>query len=179
MLVLLGKSLLSPLVPHLEHAVGVLLRLPGLFLIDAYSRHVLTTRPRSLLLSHFGESVGRRRPSQPTATDPISLPALLNGFLLLLLPLAHLKRYYLHLVCWAIIFSSLYLSQSLLHFDSTDDTQLFPTYFHSNIYILKILNKDVFQLFLLHLTFDAIILTLLQASHRIIASGNPIPPDST
>lgn len=142
---------------QIDRTIVALLRMPGFFLIDNYfncfnlnwsSRH----RDWSLILSHF---------------------ALLNGFLLLLLPLKYLKRYYVHLVCWLALIN---LSKTLFNLDHLAD--MIPTDISQSNETKEIISmwlnfnfddqRQNIIIFLFHFAFNMITLFLLQASNKII-----------
>ncbi|GIY23468.1 RING finger protein 145 [Caerostris darwini] len=78
----------------MEAAIGVIMRVPGLFLIDYWwQQDDYKTLPHSMDLGEILNSV---------ATNLV----LLHGFLLLLLPLRHVKALYTHFVSASIILSS-------------------------------------------------------------------------
>ncbi|GFS86517.1 RING finger protein 145 [Nephila pilipes] len=77
----------------MEAAIGVIMRVPGLFIIDYWWQHDrYKSLPHSMELGEILNCV---------ATNLV----LLHGFLLLLLPLRHVQALYTHFVSGAIIFS--------------------------------------------------------------------------
>lgn len=157
--------IISPLIyGNLEKALSVVLRLPGLFIIDIFFRNLLSERTIkiynwNIFVSNF---------------------ALVNGFLLLLLPLAHLKRYYLHFCCCTLLLTSLCLSYDWLYFDSCQEFCFFPIkqYLSEDkirAFTAKVSNQQNvllhFPLLILQISFDVVSLWLLRAPPRKILFG--------
>ena len=183
--------IISPLFyGKLEKALGVLLRIPGLFIIDNYCRSLLTDRSTrmynlSLFVSNFGTTFFHLLATS-YLTDVvysffINLTlALLNGFLLLLLPLAHLKRYYLHLCCCTLLLASICLSYDWLYIDkSGQDLYFFPIKQYLSDDKIRTLTSRVsnqnvilhLPLLMLQIAFDIVSLSLLKAPPRKILLG--------
>lgn len=170
-----NRTIFPQISSRIEKAVAVTLRVPALFLLDyscqwAVGRHAPQC---GLLVSNLGMSPVCH---STTETLPLLL-ALLNGFVLLLLPLTHLKRYYLHVLCWTILSMSLCLSYTLLL--NLDSGQVF--HFESlrfslnNQHVVSLLvsiggrsTHLYFPFFVLHTLFDAINFVFLQTSSRFI-----------
>lgn len=84
--------------PSMESAFSTILRTPGLFIID-YWWHYERTKS-------FPKSFNRDNVLTACATNL----ALLNGFLLLLLPISWIRSIYTHMVCGALLISAHLLS---------------------------------------------------------------------
>nr|XP_027200003.1 RING finger protein 145-like [Dermatophagoides pteronyssinus] len=140
----------SMMIIDLKRIEIALLRMPGLFLIDNYFKYFhynWSIRHRhhwNLLLSHF---------------------ALLNGFLLLLLPISNLKRYYIYLICWITL---VYLSRIQLVID-----EFVPDFFESSFLDDQ---KSIFRnsdqaknlsLFFIHFLFDTILMLMFRAPKKL------------
>ena len=183
----LSKSslIISPLIyGKLEKAVAIILRIPGLFIIDNYCKTLFNQRQPdkfdhwdtffSNLGNNFFYTLNQDEYYYFVST------ALISGFLLLLLPLEHLRRFYLHLICCILFLLSLCLSCDLLFFDSVQWFQFFPLQSYLNNsqkvfpHFFKVFNQNFMlnlPLFVLHLSFDVVSLALLQESSRTIILG--------
>lgn len=178
--------IISPLIyGNLEKALSVILRLPGLFIIDIFFRNLLSERTIkiynwNIFVSNFGKSLLQSCPFAECTHLIICLLALVNGFLLLLLPLAHLKRYYLHFCCCTLLLTSLCLSYDWLYFDSCQEFCFFPIkqYLSEDkirAFTAKVSNQQNvllhFPLLILQISFDIVSLWLLRAPPRKILFG--------
>lgn len=139
---------------RIEKIIDIILRIPGLFIIDNYCHNLAVDHETnfaqwSLIISNI---------------------ALINGVLLLLLPLSQLKRYYLHLTCCILLLLSICLSYDLLYVDTgqyLDGALLpFPIYLNNES---NVANQNLIlylPILVLHSLFNFISLSLMKASLR-------------
>ncbi|KAI1278009.1 RING finger -like protein [Halotydeus destructor] len=84
---------------NMETSVGVILRTPGLFVIDYWWKH-----EKSRTMSMDGQV------RRDFGTTLVTNLALLNGFLLLTLPISCIRSLYCHFVCGVLLMSAHFLS---------------------------------------------------------------------
>ena len=163
---------------RIEKIIDIILRIPGLFIIDNYCHNLAVDHETnfaqwSLIISNIGMLLSS---SIIQVLIIYIFVALINGVLLLLLPLSQLKRYYLHLTCCILLLLSICLSYDLLYVDTgqyLDGALLpFPIYLNNES---NVANQNLIlylPILVLHSLFNFISLSLMKASLRTKIIGS-------
>ncbi|CAG2166510.1 unnamed protein product [Oppiella nova] len=137
-----------------ETAVGIILRTPGLFIIEYWWR----SQPNRHVLQAMDSQTNQ------FWTNFITHIALINGFLLLLLPIPLIRLLYTHIVCGALLITAHLLSYYLVHvIDAYNGVPIIESLALSLVQMNAI--KQI-SLLVVHVAIAVIVSTLLQGPQK-------------
>ncbi|CAG2100625.1 unnamed protein product [Medioppia subpectinata] len=136
---------------RVETAIGITLRTPGLFIIEYWWRSQHNRYVREVQDNHFW-------------TNFVTNIALINGFLLLLLPLSLIRLLYTHIVCGALLITAHLLSYYLVHvIDAYNGVPLIESLAVSLVQMNAI--KQI-SLLVVHVAIAVVVSVLLQGPQK-------------